>query len=154
MTPKFLLRYERCVSTVDDLTSGRFREVIDDESVDPAAVKRVLLCTGKVYYTLLKAREAAGRSDAAIVRVEQLYPFPKDEILAALGRYRGAKDVAWVQEEPWNMGAWHFVEARLRPDLGARTLRYVGRDEAASSAVGSQKVSEKEEKAFVEEALG
>ena len=103
----------------------------------------MLLCSGKVYYDLLAARRERDIDDVAIVRVEQLYPFPGDEITAALAPYTAAREVCWVQEEPWNMGAWHFITPRLPPLLGERPLRYVGRDEAASPATGSYKVHQK-----------
>jgi len=114
----------------------------------------VLLCSGKIYYDLLHGREQRDIDDVAIVRVEQLYPFPGDEIGAALAPYTAALEVFWVQEEPWNMGAWQFMSLRLPRAIGAeRTLRYVGRDEAASPAVGSYKVHQNEQTDIVERAL-
>jgi 2-oxoglutarate dehydrogenase E1 component len=158
MTPKSLLRHPKCVSTVDDLASGEFREVIDDGAFgpggrDPQSARRVLLCSGKVYYTLLEARETHGFDDVAIARVEELHPFPFDGLRALLARY-GAKDVVWVQEEPWNMGAWGYVSDRMTRVLpeGA-TLRYVGRRESASPATGSYRLHEEEQAEFVREAF-
>jgi 2-oxoglutarate dehydrogenase E1 component len=155
MTPKSLLRYKLAVSTARDLTEGSFQTVIDDaESLAREGVQRVLLCSGKVYYSLLAGRAERGGDAVAIVRVEQLYPFPGDEIAARLARYPNARDVRWVQEEPRNMGGWHFIESRLRPLLPAgSTLSYVGRDEAASPATGSYKLHAKEEAEFVNQAL-
>ncbi len=110
MTPKSLLRHPKVISTVDDLASGVFQPVLDDATVrDPAAIKRILACTGKVYYELLAARDARKASDIAIVRIEQLYPFPEAEFAAVLRRYANATHVVWAQEEPRNMGAWAFV---------------------------------------------
>jgi 2-oxoglutarate dehydrogenase E1 component len=155
MSPKSLLRHELATSSLHDLATGQF-EVVKDEaaSVPREGVRRVLLTSGKLYYTLLKARDERGVKDIAIVRLEQLYPFPGSELAAVLRTYPAAEDVVWVQEEPWNMGAWQFVGARLPPLLeGRRRLRYVGREEAASPATGSAKLHQKEEDALVDEAL-
>ena len=113
--------------------------------VDPSAVRRVLLCSGKLYYALLAGRAERGVDNAAIVRVEQLYPFPRRELAAVLARYPQAERVYWVQDEPANMGAWRFVEPLLQPLLAGRSLTYVGRDAAASPATGSFKVHQAEE---------
>jgi 2-oxoglutarate dehydrogenase E1 component len=153
MTPKSLLRYRLAVSTLRDFTEGSLQLVIDDPQPRDK-VRRVLLCSGKVYYALLNGRAERDIDSVAIVRVEQLYPFPSNEIAALLAQYPNARDVRWVQEEPWNMGAWHFVYHRLRalmPD--GHTLAYVGRDEAASPATGSYKLHMKEEQEFINQAL-
>src|SRR6185503_2507170 len=106
--------------------------------IDPAGVKRLLLCSGKIYYALLAARREREASWAGLVRVEQLYPFPFKELEAIAARYPEAPEVFWVQEEPWNMGAWHSIYHRLRRALpDDRRLSYVGRPEAASPATGS-----------------
>jgi len=159
MTPKSLLRHPKCVSTRDELTSGEFREIIDDPAFAanggrPAAnTRRVLVCSGKVYYTLLEAREDSGFDDVAIVRLEELHPFPFDLLTPLLARY-GAAEICWVQEEPWNMGGWQFVSDRLRRVLGLeKSLRYVGRRESASPATGSYRLHEEEQAAFVREAF-
>jgi 2-oxoglutarate dehydrogenase E1 component len=131
LTPKALLRDRRAASPIEDFTQGGFREVIAD---DVAAARRVLLCTGKVYYDLVAWREEHAVQDVAIVRVEQLYPFPRAAILAAL-EHSGAGETVWVQEEPRNMGAWPFVLQRF-VDLG-RPIAYAGRPEASSPASGS-----------------
>ena len=112
----------------------------------------MLLCSGKVYYDLLAARRERDIDDVAIVRVEQLYPFPGEDIRRELERYP-ARDVRWVQEESWNMGAWHFIQPRLGPILGEHSLDYVGRDEAASPATGSYKVHQKEQGELIDRAL-
>ena len=116
-TPKSLLRHPRAVSTFDELTTGGFREVIDDTSVDPARVTRVVFCTGKVYYDLLAAREKHNAYHIALVRVEQLYPFPEEQINDVLVRYPLTAEVVWVQEEPRNMGAWRFMSEWFAPLL-------------------------------------
>jgi 2-oxoglutarate dehydrogenase E1 component len=140
-TPKSLLRARQARSPIDELTDGGFRLVIDDPTVsDPAGVERVVLCSGKIAYQAMARRDAGeglgGR--VAVVRVEQLYPWPEEEIAAILSRYEGANQVTWLQEEPENMGAWSFVHGRLhrllRDDF---VLRHVSRPESASPASGS-----------------
>jgi 2-oxoglutarate dehydrogenase E1 component len=155
MSPKSLLRHKLAVSPVDTLSGGAFATVLDDAAaLDRARVRRVLLCSGKVYYDLLNGREQRDIDDVAIVRVEQLYPFPADEIRTTLAAYPTAGEVFWVQEEPWNMGAWQFMAMRLPHVLDPRhVLRYVGRDEAASPATGSYKVHQSEQTELVDRAL-
>ncbi|MGY1653058.1 multifunctional oxoglutarate decarboxylase/oxoglutarate dehydrogenase thiamine pyrophosphate-binding subunit/dihydrolipoyllysine-residue succinyltransferase subunit [Geodermatophilus sp. SYSU D01119] len=157
-TPKSLLRAKAAVSPVADFTDESFRPVLGDpgvggEPLDDAAVRRVLLCSGKVAYDLVAQREAEGRADTAILRVEQLYPLPAEQIAEAVGRYPNAQDLIWVQEEPANMGAWWFMALELPEHLGGRTLRRVSRRASASPAVGSAKVHEGEQKALVAEAF-
>src|SRR5262249_46020025 len=110
MTPKSLLRHKAAVSPLDELTSGHFMEVLDDTPADPLRVRRVLLCSGKVYYDLLEKRAESEKGDVAVVRVEQFYPFPVEPLRRALGRYRKAQEWVWVQEESLNMGGWTFME--------------------------------------------
>jgi 2-oxoglutarate dehydrogenase E1 component len=143
MTPKSLLRDKQAVSPVEELVSGRFQEVLDDPSVDPARVRRVLLCSGKVYYDLLKQRAQDEAADVALVRVEQFYPFPEELLQRVLARYRKAPEWAWVQEESQNMGGWSFMEPRLRA-LGCN-VQFVGRDASASPATGSMQVHKREQ---------
>jgi 2-oxoglutarate dehydrogenase E1 component len=156
-TPKSLLRHPRCVSTLADLAEGRFEPVLDDASADPARVRRVVFTSGKLYFDLLKGREEQGAEHVALVRLEQLYPFPSAELLRVLGRYPGKAQVVWAQEEPRNMGAWRFVRERfLDGDLGdsaGRALHYVGRDASAAPAPGSHKVHVVEQETIVNEAL-
>jgi 2-oxoglutarate dehydrogenase E1 component len=155
MSPKSLLRHPRAVSALDELAQGRFHEVLDDPRPPTGDVRRLLLCAGKVFYALEAAREGAGGADLAIVRIEQLYPFPANEIAAILARYASAGEVCWVQEEPANAGAWSFVRPRLEGALGpGRRLRYVGREEAASPATGNYRIHEAEEKAILDAAIG
>ena len=139
MSPKSLLRHRGAVSTMDELANGQFQRIIpDDSSIDPKKVKRVLLCSGKVYYDLLGRREQEGRNDVAILRVEQIYPLRASEVQEYLAPYARDVDLVWVQEEPWNMGAWYFMRARLPEILGADTpLRCIARPESASPATGS-----------------
>ncbi|KXK62930.1 alpha-ketoglutarate decarboxylase [Micromonospora rosaria] len=153
-TPKSLLRHRLCVSSVEDFTTGTFQPVLADTAAPPAEqVKRVLLCSGKVYYDLLQARQERGVTDTAIVRIEQLYPLPVEEIRAALGGYPNADDFAWVQEEPANQGAWSFVALNLLEHLSEVRLRRISRPAAAAPAVGSAKMHEVEQNALIDAAL-
>jgi 2-oxoglutarate dehydrogenase E1 component len=155
MMPKSLLRDPQRSSTIEELTDKTFQLVIDDpKAPDRDVVRRVLLCSGKVYWSLSEARDKAGRSDVVVVRVEQLYPFPKAELEQVLGRYRRKQDVCWVQEEPRNRGGWSFVEPRLRALLPDTILSYVGRPAAASPATGSHKHHEEEERQIITAAVG
>jgi 2-oxoglutarate dehydrogenase E1 component len=154
-TPKSLLRHKLCVSSVEDFTSGTFQPVIPDTGVtDAGAVKRVLLCTGKVYYDLIQARADRKITDTAIVRLEQLYPLPIEEVRAALASYPNAEDFAWVQEEPANQGAWPFIGLNLPEHLGGRPLRRATRRASASPAVGSHAVHEAQQAEVVATAFG
>jgi 2-oxoglutarate dehydrogenase E1 component len=154
MTPKSLLRHKACVSELSEFTSGGFRNVIDANVTDAYAVRRVLLCTGKIYYDLLAALEERPLDEVAVVRVEQLYPFPERELEEAIARYRNADQYLWVQEEALNMGAWYFVQPLLDDLLPSEAdLRYVGRDEAASPAVGDAVQHQNEQQEIVDQAL-
>ncbi len=153
MTPKSLLRHKQAVSPVDHLTVGHFRDVLDDPSA-PDRVRRVLLCSGKVYYDLIARRaEVGSQREVAVVRIEQIYPWPADELKLVLDRYRSAREWVWVQEESQNMGAWTFVAPRLRELLGVE-VPYVGRDASASPATGSKAVHDREQAEIVEAAVG
>ncbi len=160
MTPKSLLRHKLCVSKLDEFGPGsRFRRVLPEpfELQPDEAIRRVVLCSGKVYYDLLQARIDQGIDDVAIIRVEQLYPWPKDTVLAQLKRYPNA-DVVWCQEEPANMGPWTFVDRRLEfvlEELGHKCRRavYAGRPAAASPATGLYKKHNEEQALLVEQAL-
>jgi multifunctional 2-oxoglutarate metabolism enzyme len=154
-TPKSLLRHKLCVSGIDDFTSGTFRPVLSDNAAEirPEAVKRVILCSGKVYYDLLQARSSRGITDAALVRMEQLYPLPVAEVRAALAQYPNADDFAWLQEEPANQGAWSFVALNLLEHLDGVRLRRISRPAAAAPAGGSAKMHDAEQAALIEAAL-
>jgi len=168
--PKSLLRYEPSFSHVEALTSGGFEMVVDDQLfANPNSeirnpkqiqnpnvretVRRVLLCAGKVYYTLDAARSKQPSADVAIVRVEQLYPFPQVEIAAIVEKYPRVEEIAWVQEEPQNRGGWRFMEPRLRESFADKLITYFGRESAASPATGSFKAHQAEEKELVAAAL-
>jgi 2-oxoglutarate dehydrogenase E1 component len=153
-TPKSLLRHKLCVSGVAEFTTGTFQPVLRDTAdLNAEAVKRVLLCTGKVYYDLVQARAERGVTDTAIIRMEQLYPLPVEQIRAALAAYPNADDFAWVQEEPANQGAWSFVALNLLEHLEGVRLRRISRPSAAAPAVGSAKMHEVEQAALIEAAL-
>jgi 2-oxoglutarate dehydrogenase E1 component len=157
-TPKSLLRHRLCVSSVADFTTGTFAPVLMDDGVNGAplpagSVTRILLCTGKVYYDLLQARADRGITDTAIIRIEQLYPLPVEELRTALATYPGATDVAWVQEEPANQGAWTFIALNLTEHLDGVRLRRISRPAAAAPSVGSAKLHDVEQAALIEAAL-
>ncbi|MEU6205188.1 multifunctional oxoglutarate decarboxylase/oxoglutarate dehydrogenase thiamine pyrophosphate-binding subunit/dihydrolipoyllysine-residue succinyltransferase subunit [Micromonospora musae] len=153
-TPKSLLRHKLCVSGVEEFTTGTFQPVLADSAAPaPESVKRVLLCSGKVYYDLFQARQERGVTDTAILRIEQLYPMPVEEIRAALAQYPNAEDFAWVQEEPANQGAWSFVALNLLEHLADVRLRRISRPAAAAPSVGSAKMHDVEQNALIEAAL-
>jgi 2-oxoglutarate dehydrogenase E1 component len=138
MTPKSLLRHAKCVSSLDELASGKFQRVIaDDRSIDAAKARRVLLVSGKLYYELSDERAKRGANDVAILRLEQLYPLQPQDLEAALAPYSKKAEVVWVQEEPENAGAWRFLHARFGERLVGRTFRGLARRAAASPATGS-----------------
>lgn len=150
MTPKLLLRHPKCVSPFKDFTKGGFQEVIDDPSIGRskkklAKVKKVLCCSGKIYYDLLERKEEEGRDDIAIVRLEQLYPFPKKQVDKLIHKYEGRK-VLWVQEEPSNMGAWQYILAFYRN----YDVQLVGRKSSASTATGFKKVHEQQQQRILD----
>jgi 2-oxoglutarate dehydrogenase E1 component len=155
MTPKSLLRHKDAVSPVSDFTGGRFHEVLADEAgVDPPGVKRILLCSGKIYYELESVRKESGRDDVAILRLEQLYPFPEAELQHELSVYGKNVPVFWVQEEPRNMGAWPAIRIRFGDSVfGSHVLTGVTRDESASPATGSSRSHKIEQQAILKQAL-
>jgi 2-oxoglutarate dehydrogenase E1 component len=156
MTPKSLLRHELSVSSLKDLTDGGFATVIDEvDDIPPAQVRRVVFCSGKVYFDLLKARRAAAQKDVAVVRIEQLYPFPSQAYEVALRRYPQSREVVWCQEEPQNQGAWYSIRHRLEQGLqkDRHTLLYAGRGHAAAPATGIAKIHEAEQRELVDAAL-
>ncbi|MDT0319476.1 multifunctional oxoglutarate decarboxylase/oxoglutarate dehydrogenase thiamine pyrophosphate-binding subunit/dihydrolipoyllysine-residue succinyltransferase subunit [Streptomyces millisiae] len=151
-TPKWMLRLKAATSTAEEFTSGGFRPVIGDTTVDPAGVRRVVLCTGKVYYELAAEREKLGRQDVALVRLERLHPLPAEEVQAELARYTAADSVVWAQEEPANQGAWPFIALNLVEKVeAAGKLRRVSRPASSSPAVGSAKRHQAEQQALLDE---
>ncbi len=152
LTPKSLLRHKLAISTLEDLAEGSFQTVIPEiDTLDPAKVERLVLCGGKVYYDLLEKRRAEGREDIAIVRIEQLYPFPEDDLVEILAPYTNLKHAVWCQEEPMNQGAWYSSQHHMRRILGrhnkALVLEYAGRDASAAPACGyASKHAEQQEK--------
>ncbi|MGH2729452.1 MAG: multifunctional oxoglutarate decarboxylase/oxoglutarate dehydrogenase thiamine pyrophosphate-binding subunit/dihydrolipoyllysine-residue succinyltransferase subunit, partial [Actinomycetota bacterium] len=154
LTPKSLLRAPVARSKTSELTSGHFREIIDDVRVKaPDEVDRIMLCTGKIAYQLMERRTERSEK-VAVVRVEQLYPFPMEQLKEIFERYPNAREIRWVQEEPENMGAWMFIQYRLAGKLHKRfRLSYVARPESASPATGSQRIHEQEREALLERAF-
>ena len=169
MSPKSLLRHKLCVSTFKEMSDGsEFHRLLwDDAEYKPDAgfvklradkdIKRVILCSGKVYYDLFEAREELKRDDIYLLRVEQLYPYPDDAVQEELKRFKNA-DMVWVQEEPKNMGAWAFIEPFVEESLIAikaknTRLRYVGRKAAASTATGIAAKHKKEQQAIIDGAF-
>jgi 2-oxoglutarate decarboxylase len=153
LTPKSLLRHPRCVSSLESLTDGRFEEILDDPAADPARIQRIAITSGKLYYDLLKGRDERRADRVALVRLEQLYPFPGRDLARTLARYPLTAELAWAQEEPKNMGAWRFLRERFLDgdvaDHGKRQPRYIGRAASASPATGSYKVHVQEQEAIV-----
>jgi 2-oxoglutarate dehydrogenase E1 component len=154
MSPKSLLRHELAVSSLGELSGIGFAPVIGEiDEIPPSQVSRVVFCSGKVYYDLLNARRTDGLRSVALVRIEQLYPFPVDEYQAILARYGDATELVWCQEEPQNQGAWHQIRHRLQDLAGGRNVYYAGRPAAAAPATGLLKLHDQEQRRLVETAL-
>ncbi len=155
MTPKSLLRNKASTSTLDELASGGFQLVIDDERIsDKKKVKRVVLCSGKVYYDLMEALAETGQKEIAVVRVEQLYPIPHQELSFIFNSYPADCEIAWCQEEPRNQGAFYQTMHNLLADMHeGQTLYYAGRPSSASPAVGYYSVHNEEQRKLVNEAI-
>ena len=156
MTPKSLLRHKLSVSTIEDLSSGSFQTVIDDASaIRPAAVERIVFCSGKVYYDLIDARNDRHVENIAIVRIEQLYPFPVAEYAAAIAAWPKAREIVWCQEEPKNQGAWYQIRHRLLEPLdgSAQALSYAGPNASAAPASGIFALHVKQQRALIADAL-
>jgi 2-oxoglutarate dehydrogenase E1 component len=156
LTPKSLLRHATVASAPRDLAQGRFRMVIPDDERLPAAagVRRVLVCSGKVYVDLVSSEHRAARPDVAVCRLEQLYPVPMRDVRAAIEAYPNAEEVVWVQEEPENMGGWEFIRSHLTEVAGGRTVRRVARPRSASPAEGSAARHTINQQALIEQAYG
>ena len=160
-SPKSLLRHKLAVSSLEDLSNGSFQTIIGEiDSLNAAQIKRVIICSGKVYYDLLQARREAKLESIAILRIEQLYPFPTEELSELLGQYKKLQEVVWCQEEPINQGAWYCSQHNMRQSLatlGSKkqiVLNYIGREASAAPACGHMAVHMEEQKKLVEEALG
>lgn len=154
MTPKSLLRHKKAVSTLDDLATGSFELIIPEvEALDASQVTRVIVCSGKVYYELLEKRETLQRQDVAIIRLEQLYPFPYEEMEAVLAQYPNMKSLVWCQEEPKNQGAWFWVRDRFAKHLQNTILHYAGRDASAAPACGYPALHKEQQAALLEQAF-
>jgi len=158
LTPKSLLRHKLAVSTLEDLSEGQFYNVLSEtDPIDPDAVDRVIICSGKVYYDLLEARREQDLNNVAIVRLEQLYPFPEAELGGAIAPYRNLKHVVWCQEEPMNQGAWYSSQHHMRRVIlrhdDSLYLAYAGRDAFAASAGGHPGMHIKRQQRLVEDAL-
>ncbi|HZJ47171.1 MAG TPA: multifunctional oxoglutarate decarboxylase/oxoglutarate dehydrogenase thiamine pyrophosphate-binding subunit/dihydrolipoyllysine-residue succinyltransferase subunit [Pyrinomonadaceae bacterium] len=155
MTPKSLLRLPAAASTIAELESGGFEPVIDDKEIsDAASVKKIVFCSGKVYYDLMEARKKSGDHSVAIIRLEQFYPFPLQRMKEILKRYSSAKHLVWAQEEPQNMGGWTFMQERLENLLpSCERPQYVGRAPSASPATGAYHIHQNEQAQLVSEAL-
>ncbi len=157
ITPKSLLRHKEAISSIDDLANGRFQTVIPEvEQLDAKKVKRVVLCQGKIYYELLAYRRENNIKDTALVRIEQLYPFPSEAFAEAINQFPNAKEVVWSQEEPRNQGAWYWLASRqyLVNVLAKRRLLLVARPAAASPAVGYYATHNAQQKAILENSFG
>ena len=152
MAPKSLLRNPLAVSNLKDMTSGSFRAVVDDPD-RLKSVRRIIFCSGKIFFELLQRRRKIKNSDTAIVRLEQFYPFPEMQLKTAIQKYKQARKYLWVQEEPENMGAWFFVRPRLEK-LTGEAIEYVGRKAASSPATGFPNIYRKEQAAVIDNALG
>ncbi|CAM3601036.1 2-oxoglutarate dehydrogenase E1 component [Pseudomonas wadenswilerensis] len=158
LTPKSLLRHKLAISTLEELAEGSFQTVIPEiDTLDPKNVTRLVLCSGKVYYDLLEKRRAEGREDIAIVRIEQLYPFPEDDLVEILAPYTNLKDVVWCQEEPMNQGAWYSSQHHMRRILTRHNkdlvLEYAGRDASAAPACGYASMHAEQQEKLLQDAF-
>jgi 2-oxoglutarate dehydrogenase E1 component len=155
ISPKSLLRHPLAVSSTDELLNGTFQTVIDEiDELDPKQIKRVVMCSGKVYYDLLEKRRENKQNDVAIIRIEQLYPYPHEDVRKALAPYAHVTDFVWCQEEPLNQGAWYSCRHNFESSIPeAAKLKYAGRPASASPAVGYMSLHTKQQKALVEDAL-
>ena len=155
MTPKSMLRHKLSVSRMDDLVKGQFQELIPDSTAGKTdKVTRVVVCAGKVYYDLLEAASVQKQTNAAIIRIEQLYPFPREALRNELARYPNAMDVFWCQEEPQNQGAWYQIQHHLRSCVAeGEVLHYAGRARSAAPACGHSNTHAAEQSQLIADAL-
>jgi 2-oxoglutarate dehydrogenase E1 component len=156
LTPKRLLRHPQVASTPRELAEGRFQMVIQDQEAERRAseIRRVVVCSGKVYVDLIASEHRAQRSDIAIVRLEQLYPVPMRDLRAAFDAYPDAGEILWVQEEPENMGAWDFIRPHLQEVSGGRVVRRIARPRSASPAEGSAARHTHNQQSLIAQAFG
>jgi 2-oxoglutarate dehydrogenase complex dehydrogenase (E1) component-like enzyme len=155
MTPKGLLRLRDSAGTLEELAEGRFQTVLDDPGADRDRTRRLVLCSGKLYYDIVGHEERAKRPELAVARVEQLYPFPVVAAGSLLAAYPALDEVVWAQEEPQNMGPWRAIRHRLEEAIGGRVpLRYVGRPWRASPSEGYPTAHLQEQERIVKEVLG
>lgn len=156
MTPKSLLRYHMATSSLEDLTQGRFETLLPEaEKIDPEQIERIIMCSGKVYYDLVHRRRKAKITNIAILRIEQLFPFPQKEMTKELSKYKNAKKFIWCQEEPKNQGAWYPSQHFMRAAIGSLGyLEYAGRPTMAAPAVGYPALHLQQMHTLIEEALG
>jgi 2-oxoglutarate dehydrogenase E1 component len=152
MTPKSLLTYEKAVSQTEDFTDSRFYEILADKEAEASKVNRVVFCSGKVYYDLIKYRDENKIEDTAIVRIEQLYPLYEEKLKRTVAPYANARKFVWCQEEPENMGAWSFILPRLL-NLFPGYIYYAGRPSSASPASGTMQMHQREQAALVKQAF-
>jgi len=157
MTPKSLLRHKLATSSLEELSQGAFHEILPEmDAIEPAGVKRMVMCSGKVYYDLLEKRRALNRNDVVIIRLEQLYPFPEDELVEILNRYT-LEEIVWCQEEPMNQGAWYCSQHHMKSAMAkynpAIILRYAGRAHSAVPAVGYMSLHTEQQEALVSQAF-
>ena len=153
-TPKSMLRLKAAASAMSDFTTGSFAPVLPDPGgIDPAGVRRVVLCSGKIYYDLAARRRQSGQTDTALVRVERLYPRPTQEIAAELSKYPASAEVVWVQEEPANMGSWPYMALHLPTELGRR-IAVVSRPASSAPASGKAKKHAAEQAAILDAVFG
>ena len=159
MSPKSLLRHKEAISSLEDLANGRFHNILDEtDALDSEKVERLIICSGKVYYDLRAARRERELENIAILRLEQLYPFPEAELLQVLSAYPNIVDAVWCQEEPMNQGAWYASQHHMRRVIARHKvdvyLRYVGRDASAAPAAGYMALHVEQQEKFIDEALG
>ncbi|MFI8608893.1 2-oxoglutarate dehydrogenase E1 component [Pseudomonas sp. NPDC077649] len=158
LTPKSLLRHKLAISTLEDLAEGSFQTVIGEiDALDPKKVERLILCSGKVYYDLLEKRRAEGREDIAIVRIEQLYPFPEEDLAEVMAPYKNLKHIVWCQEEPMNQGAWYCSQHHMRRVASAHKkalfLEYAGREASAAPACGYASMHAEQQEKLLQDAF-
>ncbi|NQD94021.1 2-oxoglutarate dehydrogenase E1 component [Pseudomonas sp. CrR25] len=158
LTPKSLLRHKLAISTLEDLAEGSFQTVIPEiDAIDPKKVERLVLCSGKVYYDLLEKRRSEGRDDIAIVRIEQLYPFPEDDLAEVMAPYKNLKHIVWCQEEPMNQGAWYCSQHHMRRVATAHKktlfLEYAGREGSAAPACGYASMHAEQQEKLLQDAF-